>query len=733
MMMNIFRCIRRYDSWFTGILVLFAVAAIPLIAAATDTMAEPVRCNVMPQPSDIRFSPGRLPVTETFRVAIAGYNDARLQAAVARALGQWSARTGLRLIQPPTNDAASAALTIRCQNPAAPVPAVEEDESYSVNITAERAELEASSVVGVMRGLETLLQLLDQEGPGFFLPCVSITDKPRLPWRGLMIDVVRHWQPIEVIKRNLDSMALVKLNVLHLHLTDNQGFRIESKRFPEFTHLASDGCFFTQEDIREIIAYAAARGIRVVPEFDLPGHAQAWVVAYPELASAPGPYALVRIWGYSDAVLDPTNEDLYGLLDGFLGEMANLFPDPYLHIGGDENNGRQWNANPKIQAFIRERGLKDNAGLQTYFNQRLAVILTKHGKHMVGWDEIFHPGLPPDAVIHSWRGIKSLADAARQGHSAILSNGYYIDLMLPAATHYRNDPLPANTDLSNEEQARILGGEATMWSEWVTPETIDSRIWPRSAAIAERLWSPRTVNDVAEMYRRLAIVSVRLEERGSLHAMNYEPMLRRLIGGSVAPAVFAAFRTFVDAVEPVKGGLRRRIQVGVTQQTPLTGVVDCARPESESARLFSADVNRGLFDSAMVSDAIFQLEQRLQSWRAAGLVVANEIAPQNARLEGAATVARSLAEVSDVGLEAIALLRAGRAPREDWTSEKLAALNHAAQPGAAAIELPMLPALRLLVWAATEQDKRQALSPEGWSRLLHEHANARTSIGRTDR
>jgi len=403
-----------------------------------------------------------------------------------------------------------------------------------------------------------------------------------------MIDVARHWQPMKVIKRNLDGMALVKLNVLHLHLTEDQGFRIESKTFPRLHELGSDGHYFTQEQMREIIAYAAARGIRVVPEFDIPGHATSWVVGFPELASAPGPYAIERKWGVFDPVLDPTNPKLYEVLDGFLGEMAALFPDAYLHIGGDENNGVQWGANPKIQTFIRERMLKDNPGLHAYFNTRVHSILAKHGKKLVGWDEILHPDLPAGSLIHSWRGPEGIAEATKRGFTTILSNGYYIDLCYPAADHYLTDPVPAGTPLTPEPQKLVLGGEATMWSEWVTPETIDSRIWPRTAAIAERLWSPREVRNVRDMYRRLAVVSQRLEEAGLQHESYVDPALRRLAGDGATPADLAALRTFVDLLEPVKHYRRGQQQPGATQFTPLTGLVDCARPDSAAAREFAA-------------------------------------------------------------------------------------------------------------------------------------------------
>ena len=269
--------------------------------------------------------------------------------------------------------------------------------------------------------------------------------------------------------------------------------------------MGSDGLFYTQDEVRDLIAYARERGIRVVPEFDMPGHSTAWFVGYPELASGPGPYQIERKWGVFDPAMDPTREETYKFLDTFIGEMAGLFPDQFFHIGGDEVNGKEWDANPKIQAFMHAHGLKDNNDLQAYFNQRVQKIVAKHGKTMLGWDEILRPDLPKSIAIQSWRGPDSLAQAAKQGYRGLLSSGYYVDLMWSAERHYLTEPLSgAAANLTPEEQKRILGGEACMWSEYVSPENIDSRIWPRTAAIAERLWSPQDVRDVNSMYQRLA-------------------------------------------------------------------------------------------------------------------------------------------------------------------------------------------------------------------------------------
>src|SRR5438876_2946867 len=234
-----------------------------------------------------------------------------------------------------------------------------EAESYDQEFRASGAKLTAATPLGALNGLQTFLQLVAATPKGFAAPGITIHDKPRFVWRGLMIDSSRHFVPLDVLKRNLDGMSAVKLNVLHWHLSDNQGFRVESKKFPKLHELGSDGLYYTQEEVRDVIAYARERGIRVVPEFDIPGHSTAWFVGYPELASGPGPYQIERRWGIFDPAIDPTQEKTYKFLDEFIGEMAKLFPDQYFHIGGDEVNGKQWDANPKIQQFMRAHGIKD--------------------------------------------------------------------------------------------------------------------------------------------------------------------------------------------------------------------------------------------------------------------------------------------------------------------------------------------------------------------------------------
>jgi len=663
--------------------------------------------HLMPVPASLVFDAGRLRVTSSFTVATRGHADARLLAGVERAVRRLEGRTVLEMARGTAADAATASLLIEAGGPGRAVPAVEEDESYSLEVTERQAVLRAQTTVGALRGLETFLQLLEADREGYFVPAVRVDDRPRFRWRGLLVDVARHYQPLPVLKRNLDAMAAVKLNVLHWHLTEDQGFRVESRKFPRLHQLGSDGLYYTQEQVREVVAYARERGIRVVPEFDLPGHATSWLVGHPELGSAPGPYQIERRPGIFEPTLDPTREEVYRFLDAFFGEMASLFPDAYMHIGGDENTGKQWDRNPRIQAFMKEKGIKDNHALQTHFNRRLLNILRKHGKRMMGWDEIFQPDLPQDVVIHSWRGQKALAEAARRGYDGVLSNGYYIDLAHPASAHYLNDPLPEGSGLSPQEAARVLGGEATMWGEWVTEETIDSRVWPRTAAIAERLWSPREVRDVEDMYRRLDVVSLRLEELGLTHERAQPMMLRRLAGTrDVRP-----LQTLASVVEPVKE-YRRYRQRPQTMLSPLTGLVDAARPDSDAARRFNRLADRLLSDAPRFEAHADEVRRVLAEWRDAGpeLEALIDGAPA---LQEARPLARDLAAMGVAGLEALAYLSRGTAAPEEWRAARLALLEEAARPKAA-VEFPVVQAVRRLVVAAAELDSLGRTSPAEW-------------------
>ena len=691
----------------TLFLILFVSILNTPAQQTSAALAAATQHNLMPVPSSIQFQPGRLVVTGAFQVATRNYSDARLQSAIGRMTSRLSGRTGLTFTPGVISDETRAALVIECAAGGPAIPALSEDESYKLEISSQQARLIAPKVVGALRGLETFLQLLSGDRDGFYLPAVSIRDQPRFRWRGLLIDVGRHYEPMEVLKRNLDAMAAVKLNVFHWHLTENQGFRIESRKFPKLHQMGSDGLYYTQEQAREIIAYAAERGIRVVPEFDLPGHSTAWLVGYPELGSLPGPYQIERQAGIFDPVLDPTREQVYRFLDTFVGEMSALFPDEYLHIGGDENEGKHWDRNPQIQAFMKEKGIKDNHALQAYFNQRMLKILQKHKKKMVGWDEILQPELPKDVVIQSWRGPTALAEAAKKGFDGILSNGYYIDLSFPTWQHYQADPIPTNSTLTPEEAKHILGGEATMWGEFVSAETIDSRIWPRTAAIAERLWSPREVTDVDDMYRRLAVISIQLEEWGLTHEKNSDMLLRRLAGTED----IGALKTLVSIVEPVKE-YRRGQQRPATMLTPLTGFVDAARPDSERARRFAAMVDGLLSDAPRFRLYAQDIRQTLSEWRDAGPALTSLI-DRSPALHEAQPLAKDLSDMAAIGLEAMSYLSNGAPASTQWRDAQLATLERAAKPKAA-LEFATILSLKQLVIAAAEVSTLRELSPAEW-------------------
>jgi hexosaminidase len=665
-----------------------ATAVMVAIAGVSSISNAQVReLNLMPQPAEVSLGQGRLAISGAFRVALEGYQEPRLEPAAERLIRNLSRETALPMSDQLEQDVSKATLVIHCDHAGEQVQSVQEDESYALEVTAQQARLNAPTPVGALRGMQTFLQLVALDAEGFGVPAVAIKDRPRFPWRGLMIDVCRHWMPMEVLKRNLDGMASLKLNVFHWHLSENQGFRIESKLFPKLQEMGSDGHFYTQEQVKEVIAYARDRGIRVVPEFDMPGHTTAWFVGYPELASGPGPYAIERHWGIFDPAMDPTREEVYQFLDRFIGEMAALFPDAYFHIGGDEVNGKEWRANPRIVTFMQEHAMKTTDDLQAYFNQRILAIVEKHGKKMIGWDEVLHPGVPKDIMVQSWRGQKSLAEAARQGYMGILSSGYYLDLMHPASEHYAVDPMEgATADMTAEEKARILGGEACMWSEYVTPENVDSRIWPRMAAIAERLWSPQQVKDTDSMYRRMAVESRRLEFLGLTHRSSYLKMLDRLAGFHDSEKL----KVLADVVEPVKEYGREQAR-DYTSFTPLNRLVDAARPESDSAREFgklAADwrANEG------------EIRRQLASWRDS----AGELVPtmqQSALLQEDIPLAEILSSLGAAGLQALDYLDAGKPAPPSWVTEQTAMLDGAAKPQADLL-LMIVPSVRKLVEAA---------------------------------
>ena len=629
---------------------------------------------LMPLPRVATPVEGKLPINGEFTVAAPGISDSRMQAAIGRLVTRISAQTGVWIVAPQAADAARATLRIECAGAGAEYPALGEDESYTLDVTAQGALLKAATIDGAMHGMATFVQLITPGPDGFSAAAIHIEDSPRFAWRGLMLDVSRHWMPLDVVERNLDAMAAVKLNVFHWHLSDDQGFRVESKLFPKLQQLGSDGNFYTQDQVRHAIEYARERGIRVVPEFDIPGHTTAWLPGYPEIATAPGPYEIGRHFGVFDPVMDPSKEATYTFLEGFLGEMAHLFPDAYFHIGGDEVNGKQWAQSAAVQAFEKQHNLADGKALQAYFNQRILKILQKNGKTMIGWDEILHPDLPQATVIQSWRGAKGLAEAVGKGYQGILSWGYYLDHLSPAAYHYGIDPLSGDADKLGPEQAsRILGGEACMWSELVSAETVDSRIWPRTAAIAERFWSPAQVRDVDSMYQRMALISRELEWTGVRHRDDYAPMLERLTGGQPLGAV----KVLADASEALGLGPRRGSRY--TTLIPLNRFVDAARAESESVRAMELAARRVIAGSAPEDFAA--LRRQFTEW-AENDALFQPMAGRNALLAELKPLSKDLSELGAMGLKALDYLAAGRPAPADWLAAQTSEVARIQKPDA---------------------------------------------------
>ena len=533
----------------------------------------PQELSLMPYPKNIEKESGKIYLKDSVEYSVEGPYSYRVEFWKGKILRLISDRVG-KLIESKKDGKIKIKISYEKSIKLSP----KMDESYRLEIGKNTVNLKASTDVGIIRGLATLYQLVSFDDEGFYLPKVKISDSPRFPWRGLLIDTSRHFMPVDVILRVLDTMTLVKMNVLHFHLSDDQGFRVECRTFPKLHLLASDGNYYTQEEIKKIIRYADLRGIRVMPEFDIPGHTYSWIVAYPELASLPGNYKMRRDYGVFNPVMDPSNKRVYKFLKKFFKEMAKLFPDEYIHIGGDEVNGVQWKKSEKIRKFMRKHKIKTLEELQVYFNRKILKILKKYHKKMIGWDEIYGPGLPKNVVIHSWRGKKTLYRAAKEGYYTILSNGYYIDLLQPTSYHYTNDPIPENSGLTEEEKARILGGEATMWGELVNKEVIDSRIWPRTAAIAERLWSSQRIKDLRSMYRRMWKISLLLERLGSEHIQNQNSILRGLVNSEDIKTI----KNFLGIVEPIIV-YKRHWYTKYSIFSPLTRAVDGAIPDPREA------------------------------------------------------------------------------------------------------------------------------------------------------
>lgn len=408
-----------------------------------------------------------------------------------------------------------------------------ETEGYQLKVDKKRVLINAPAEAGIFYGIQTLRQLLPVEifskdaveDIHWVLPCAEIKDLPRFKWRGMHLDVCRHFMPLEFVKKYIDLIAIQKMNRLHLHLTDDQGWRIEIKQYPKLAEISAwrdetlvghygdkprkfdgqiHGGFYTQDDIREIVKYAGERYVTIVPEIEMPGHSQAALAAYPEISCTGGPFKVSTIWGISKEVYCAGNEETFKFLEKVLGEVLELFPGEYIHIGGDECPKDRWENCPKCQARIRVEGLRDEHELQSYFVRRIEKYLADKHRRLIGWDEILEGGLPPNATVMSWRGEEGGIAAAREGHDVVMTPyGYtYFDYyqadpeneplaiggFLPIDTVYSYDPVPAA--LAEQQQHHILGVQGQVWTEYIpTPEKAEYMAFPRACAMAEIGWT----------------------------------------------------------------------------------------------------------------------------------------------------------------------------------------------------------------------------------------------------
>ena len=430
-------------------------------------------------------------------------------------------------------------------------------EGYTLSIQPGRVSLRAAGLPGLFYATRSLLQLLPMqilreakvEGIQWTAPCVEIEDSPRFAWRGAMLDVCRHFMPKEFVKKLIDLLALHKLNTLHLHLTDDQGWRIEIKKYPRLTSIGAwrketltgrmgygrenlvfdgipHGGFYTQDDLREIVAYAAQRAVTIVPEIEMPGHSQAALAAYPALGNTGRALEVLTHWGVNEDVYN-VNESTLAFMQDVLSEVLDLFPGTFIHVGGDEVPKIQWKESPEAQARKRELGLEDEDALQSYFIRRMDAFLTSRGRRLVGWDEILEGGLAEHATVMSWRGEEGGIEAATSGHDVVMApNTYtYLDYyqsedtdheplafggFLPLSEVYAYDPIPHG--LSSSKARHVLGTQAQLWTEYIpNPKQAEYMYFPRLSALSEVAWSPRAGKDYADFLRRLKVHVQRLD------------------------------------------------------------------------------------------------------------------------------------------------------------------------------------------------------------------------------
>lgn len=579
-------------------------------------------------------------------------------------------------------------------------------EGYMLDVAPTGITLTAQGPAGVLHGMASLSQLVRQELDGPVLAQAHMEDTPRFAWRGLMLDTSRHFIPLADLMRQLDAMEMVKLNVLHLHLSDGAAFRVESKKFPRLHTVGSHGQYYTQDQIRLLVREAADRGIRIVPEFDTPGHSYAMLLAYPRYA-ANLPLNTTDRAEINRAALDPTNPATAGFVNAVYAEMASLFPDPVFHIGGDEVVAKQWTQSPHIAAYMKQHHIASVAALQADYTRHVAQALRLRGKTVMGWDEVQEADIPPDTIIESWRGPAHTAQATAAGRATVISGPYYLDRLLPASAYYTTDPLdtrkgaaeaqaaaqttgPAPPDtpvataptpavpdqtadaplppLSDAQKSHVLGAEAALWTEVVSPDMLDARLWPRVIAVAERFWSPETCCDVATLYPRLAMMQDRLNLLGLKTRSNTLRMLDRL-----APGETEAADILLSAVSPVRNYahnhefLQIRHKQTATLQ-PLGTPADIASPDSFEAEAFNAEAQAFISGHTELRP---ELERMLILW-ANNDSAFERAAAHNAGLTPALAASTQLARLARAGLAAL-----GPIHPLNWREDARDALNTA--------------------------------------------------------
>ena len=676
--------------------ILRRPAAALAAACALALAGEASAVSLMPAPQSMVEHEGALAVPGRFALAWTGCREPRLDRAAERFQRDLGRLSGIE-----TFAAAGPRLEIACRAADPGAVTLQAREAYRLQVSAQGVKIDADGPVGVLRALATLRQLVETGPDGAAaLPLIEIDDRPRFAWRGVMIDTARHFMSIESLKRQIDAMEQVKLNVLHLHLSDNEAFRVESRRYPRLHEVAGHGQFYTQAQIADLIAYAADRGVRVTPEFDVPGHARAMTLAYPELASNPAgaPAAGAQ-------VLNPASEDTYRFVSRLFDEMAGLFPDAYFHIGGDEVPDEAWAGDPQVEALKAAHNLTTKAQVEAHFHRRIHQALARRGKIVVGWEEIIDTGtLPRDVVVQAWRTSNATARATALGHRTIVSAGYYLDLLNTAAFHYGLDPADTSTagmspadaqaarklhplvarfvtdgvivqpmaPLTPEQEALVLGGEAPLWAELVSDEMLDSRLWPRAAALAERFWSPRETRDVADMYARLAVQQDRLRRLGLEDEANRARMASRL-----APGAWGPLLDLLDLVGPARNMAHdQRVPAAIAGKKivqHLTAMADAAPVDSLVARAFLARADRAALGDAQARAAV---RADFEVWRANHSRIA-ALAQDHPAVREALPVSADIAEMAAVGVLALDALEADAPLAPDAAARARAVLDRA--------------------------------------------------------